>query len=280
MKKTRLIIASLILSFGFVTSVKAETVLEEINRTGVVKFAMRNDSPPFGYLDGDGTLTGLCLDFFNLLQQRIIQKLNRQSLTVRVSQSSLANRFSLIQNKQSHLECGPNTIKSNISEGLVFSRPFFTTGIQFLVRPQIARSFDSEGALKNLKIGVLRNSTAQELIINKYPQAQILEFQGSTGRTQGIQALRQDKIDAFATDGILILGETVKQGLALYQGYELLPTVPMTCDNYGMIISDDLEWENLVNSVITEMIGSSTIPARWFEILDTYVTKVRQQCPE
>lgn len=280
MKKNHLIIACLIFSFGFVNSVKAETVLEEINRTGVVKFAMRNDSAPFGYLDGEGKLTGLCLDFFNLLKTRLVQKLNRQILTVRVSQSSIANRFSLVAKKQSQIECGPNTIRTTIPEGVAFSQPFFTTGIQFLVRPQIARGFDSQGSLANLKIGVLRNSTAQEFIKNKYPQAQILEYQGSSGRTLGIQGLRQDKIDAFATDGILILGETVKQGIGLYQRYELLPESPMTCDNYGMIIPNDPEWENLVNSVITEMIGSSNIPDQWFEILDTYVKKVRENCPE
>lgn len=280
MKKTSWLIASLIIFLGFVDGVKAETTLELINRTGVVKFAMRNDSPPFGYLDNDNNLRGLCLDFFYLLKQKIREKLNRQTITVKVFQSSLDDRFSLVENKQVHLECGPNTIHNKTSEKVAFSREFFITGIQFLVGPGKVTSFNPEGTLENFVIGVLKASSTAEYIRQRYPLAEIQEYQGQAGRFRGIQALRQDKIDAFVSDGVLLIGETVRQGSNLFQNYTLLPEAPLVCERYGIIVANDPEWIALVNGTITEMIELRQIPKNWFDIIETYQQKVKASCEQ
>jgi len=51
--------------------VKAETTLEEIQRTGVLKVGIRTDAIPFGYRKPNGELTGYCLDFFAALKERV-----------------------------------------------------------------------------------------------------------------------------------------------------------------------------------------------------------------
>ncbi|MGL4883097.1 MAG: amino acid ABC transporter substrate-binding protein, partial [Waterburya sp.] len=57
--------------------VKAETVLAKIQRTGVLTLAVREDAPPFGYLDANDNLQGYCLDFFALLEKQLNNKLER-----------------------------------------------------------------------------------------------------------------------------------------------------------------------------------------------------------
>ena len=50
-----------------ISSVKAEETLAKIQRTGVLSVAIREDAPPFGYLDAQENVQGYCLDFFSLL---------------------------------------------------------------------------------------------------------------------------------------------------------------------------------------------------------------------
>jgi polar amino acid transport system substrate-binding protein len=74
------IIAVFLLSFisTLTLGVKAESVLDTIQRTGVVKVAIREDAAPFGSVDPEGNLQGYCLEFFTLLEDKLINQLNRE----------------------------------------------------------------------------------------------------------------------------------------------------------------------------------------------------------
>ncbi|NES81222.1 MAG: transporter substrate-binding domain-containing protein [Moorea sp. SIO2B7] len=130
---------------------------------------------------------------------------------------------------------------------------------------------NANGNLENITIGLLEGTTTEELIKSKYPLANIQYFQGVTGRLRGIQNFLQGKIDTFASDGILLIGEIIKQegiepGLFL-TNYSLVPKVPLTCDYYGMIIpKNDPQWQNLVNSVIQSQEFKQVL-RNWFGVL-------------
>ena len=49
------------------STARAESTLDKIKRTGVLKVAIRQDAAPFGYLDANDNLQGYCLDFFTIL---------------------------------------------------------------------------------------------------------------------------------------------------------------------------------------------------------------------
>ena len=242
----------------------ADSVLEEIQETGVIKVAVRSDAVPFGYLDLNNELRGLCLDFFALLREKISQEINRNILSIRLYKSTLFNRFKLVEDNIVYLECGPNTIHNLGNDKLAFSQPFFITGTQLLIRQEDASKFNFNSSLANLIIGVLRNTTTAEFIENKYPLAELELFQGVTGRRRGVQALQQGKIDAFASDGILLRGESEIQQLSRDR-YPLVPQQPLTCDYYGIILpGNDSKWQELVNSVIEDPQARKLLDD-WFE---------------
>jgi polar amino acid transport system substrate-binding protein len=233
------------------SAVQAETVLENIRNNGVLKVGIREDAVPFGFLDANENLSGLCLDFVNILLQEVKQTLQRDAIIVKIFKSTLFNRFDLVSDRVINLECGPNTIRDAVDYQIAFSQPFFITGTQFLIRAEDENQFKPGASLENTVVGVLRNTTNKTVIENRFPLAQLREFQGPTGRLRGVQALQQGKINAFASDGILLVGEAALQGLVLGQTYRIVPQNPIDCESYGMILpNNDPQWQELVNQSI------------------------------
>ncbi|NES75929.1 MULTISPECIES: hypothetical protein [Okeania] len=66
-------------------------------------------------------------------------------------------------------------------------------------------------------------------------------------------------IDAFASDGILLVGEAFRKGLKETQ-YSIEPNRPLTCISYSMILpANDSEWEKTVNEYIRVKLSISQI---------------------
>ncbi len=260
---------SLILSIVFASQLKAqqETVLEQIDRTGLLSIGIREDAVPFGYRDLNGNLSGICLDLIALLRQELTEKLNKKALAIKLYQSTLLNRFELVNDKVVNLECGPNTIRTISDYEIQFSRPFFISGTQFLIKQENQNRVNPNGNLDGLKIGILVNTSTQAFLTAKYPAAEFVEFQGTTGRYRGVQALQGGQIDAFASDGILLIGEATLQGLSLESNYTLVPKLPLNCENYGLILpGNDPQWRSFVDSVIVQA-REKGLFRRWFGVV-------------
>ncbi|MCC0179784.1 amino acid ABC transporter substrate-binding protein [Waterburya agarophytonicola K14] len=266
-----------LLFFCLTSPVKAESILEKIQRTGIVRVAIREDAAPFGYLASEGDLQGYCLDFFALLEKQLVKNLERNTLSIKLFKSTANNRFSLVSNNIVDLECGSNTIRDNTPEGVSFSTAFFTTGTQFLVNKKNRDRFNLDRDLDEIRLGVIKNTTTEEFIIERYPSAIIQSFSGVTARTRGIQAVSQGKIDAMISDGILLRAEAQKQGLSA-SDYPLIPKTPLTCDRYGMIVkAEDPSWQNFVNSVVQSP-EVTALSKAWFGNLLEYNSIASNVC--
>lgn len=227
-----------------------ETVLAEIRRTGVLKIAMRNDSPPFGYIDRQQNLwTGYCSDLADSLGMYLAQELNLNAgVEVIKLPSTPENRLELVGDS-AHLECGPNTITEDAEA--TFSNTFFVTGTNFLVETDNTTKVDPSSSLEELKIGVLKNTLTEQFVRQNYPQANIVSFSGERGRAEGVRAIATGEIDTFASDGILLAGEVARQNLEPNK-YQLVPEKPLTCDFYGLILPQgDSQWRSMVNNFLS-----------------------------
>ena len=257
----------------------SQTVLETIKETGVLKVAIREDAAPFGYVNFADNLQGFCLDFFTLLEEKLKEQLPRNSLATRLLKSTVNNRFNLVEEGLSNIECGPNTIRDLSSTEVTFSRPFFDTRTQFLVATEQTDAADLDGDLANIKIGVIRDTTTEELVRERYPDASIVLFSGATARNRGVQAVAQGKIAAMASDGILLRAEAARQDLPIAD-FALIPTVAIDCDDrvfarsdrYGMIISQDAQWQDFVNSVIVSP-EFQRLFVQWFRSIESFPTE-------
>jgi predicted dienelactone hydrolase/ABC-type amino acid transport substrate-binding protein len=230
---------------------EGENTLAEIKKTRTLKVGMRTDAAPLGYIDSKQDLwTGFCADFADSLGNYLTQKLNITSgIEVIKLPSNLENRFELVEQDTVHLECGPNSISKD-REDISFSNPFFVSGTRLLVTNGNVAQVNLTKGLEGVKIGVLQNTTTAEFIEETYPEAEIVYFQGQTGRSEGIKAVTHDSIDTFVSDDLLLRGEIEQQNLPP-NNYQLVPKEPLTCDFYGLILPEgDRQWHNTVNAFI------------------------------
>ena len=229
---------------------REEPILEEINRTGVLKVGVRSDAAPFSYLNDNSNWTGYCASFINSLEDYLELKLDRPGgIQVVKLPSNLQNRYQLLQQDRVHLECGPNTIRSDI-EDVTFSQPFFVTGTKFLLKSDRANRVNHNSDLADLTVGVLKDTTTEKFVEEQYPMTKKVYFAGNQARAEAIKALNDNTIDALISDSILSTQEIQQQGLS-NNNYVLLPAQPLTCDYYGIMLPQgDRTWQNTINNFL------------------------------
>jgi polar amino acid transport system substrate-binding protein len=271
-------ILSIFLGLNYSLPVQGQNILEEIQKTGLLKVGIRSDAVPFGYRDNNRELRGICFDFVALLRKELIKKIERNIITVKIVISTLYNRFEIVEDNLVYLECGPNTIREIPEYNVEFSDAFFLTGIQLLIKKDLAENIKNYQNLRDLKVGVLRYTTAEKFIKNKYPDVNIELFQGVKGSLRAIQAVQQGRIDSFANDAILLIGESILLQLPLNEKYTLIPKKPLTCEKYGLIIPDnDPLWRDFVNSVI-DSAQEKEIAKEWLSVLADELQKTEEFC--
>ncbi len=268
---TRLLISvlSIIFTVSFPVLSWAETVLERVNRTGVLDAGVREDAVPFSYMDENQNLEGYSVELVKLIHRRLEKELNKP-IKLQLKTVSIEQRFQLVQNGTIDLVCSADSITPEREAFVDFSIPFFTSGIQLLVRQEDAKRLDptqtSEADLQmvtreEISIGFIQGTTTDSEFRPIYPEAQ---WQIISSRTEGVRRLKSQNLDGIASDGILLLGELWRQGDNLQQ-FQLVPAQPLTFEDYGCILPEkNPKWSNLVNSTITSA-ENTNLWNQWFD---------------
>lgn len=245
---------------------RAESILEEIDETGVLRVAFRKDAVPFGFINRQDAWDGYCGDMAIALSEYLTQQLDREiDIEIAELTSTLENRFELVQDDSVHLECGPNTIRDDV-EGIIFSNPIFTASTQFLVPTGTEAQVNPNTPLSGARLGVLSNTTTELFVAERYPNAEIVTFSGIQGRENAIAATASGEIDAFVGDGILSYAEVLLEQRS-FDGFSLIPELPLTCDFYGLILpNDDPEWRTMVNQFLVSD-AENTVSDKWFKTI-------------
>jgi len=246
----------LFLSLSFSPSAWAETVLEQIERTGVLRAGVRTDAVPFGYLNDNGEIEGYAVDLIELIHSQLEEELGR-SLELDLTVVTLGDRFEEVQNGNLDLVCEAASVTVEREAKVDFSIPFFTTGIQVLVRSEDRDRLDptqlSETQLEpvtagQVTVGFLESTTTDDDFRSIYPEA---TWETIPDRAEGVRRLQAGELDGIAGDGILLLGELWRQGQD-FDAFPLVPRQPVTFENYGCILPlNSREWGTVVNSTIT-----------------------------
>ncbi|MEB3309928.1 MAG: amino acid ABC transporter substrate-binding protein [Snowella sp.] len=253
-------LALILLSTG-AAKASAETVLEKVAKTGVLNAGTRVDTIPFGYLNEQGKVEGYSVDLSTLIQKKLEKKLNKP-IKLNLVNVNVNSRFKEVESGNLDLVCSATTITQERLERVNFSIPFFVTGAQFLVKRADEKLFNINGTLKNLAIAYLPNTTTSEIIPQIYPAAKWVAVQT---RQEGIAKLKKGEVNSVVSDGILLIGELVKEGQDP-RHFALMPKQPITTELYGCILpKQDTQWKEFVDAVIASP-ENHDLQNDWFNV--------------
>ncbi|UBF24084.1 amino acid ABC transporter substrate-binding protein [Kovacikia minuta CCNUW1] len=239
-KNSALLLSSFVLTAAMLAPVRAETVLERVTRTGVMNAGTRVDALPFAYIDKDGVWKGYSIDMMELIKTRLEQETGRK-IQMKLARVTVGDRVNRIGKGEIDIVCGATSLNlRNIFE-IDFSVGYFVTGTQLLKKknqPPVSTG--------RWVIGVIPNTTNQLFIRERFPIATPVAIRN---RSEGVAALQSGRIDAFASDGILLAG--LMQAQPNREEFELVPAKPLTFEEYACILpKEDTQFRTLVNDTL------------------------------
>ncbi len=239
MNKCSIAILSLILALAFPGRSLAETVVEKVARTNVLTVGTRFDAIPYSYVNDQGELVGYSIDVLNLIKAQLQQELGKEITIQMVEANDPSERIPLLMNRQIDITCDTQFTWER-DRHVDFSTSYGISGIRLLTLQE--SDLGSPESLIAQQIGVISNSTAQDVMQLVQPQATLVPI--STVE-EGFTALIEGEVDALAGDTIVLGGMAQRMGL---NDYQLAPTEPYA--RYGiacMVPENNSTFLNLVN---------------------------------
>jgi polar amino acid transport system substrate-binding protein len=197
-RKLALFTLGTLLSLFFAPSpALASTVLEKVAKTGVLTAGTSKDAFPFAY-DKQGQLTGYSVDMLQLISKQLEQNLKRP---VKLELVALApqDRIPKLLKGEVDIVCDFSSFTWQREAEVDFSVSYGVTGTRLLVKRGAALA--EPDSLVGKRIGTLPGTTNELAIRKAQPQAQVVLF---GDRAEAYAALQQGKIDAFASDDLLL----------------------------------------------------------------------------
>jgi len=178
--------------------------LKRIKKSGEIKIGYRASEPPMSFADKDGNPAGYSIDICNGIVSEVESEIG-SDVEVEYVEVTAEGRFEALRDKKIDILCGSTTKTLSRSALVDFTQMTFVTGASLMTLKD-NKKLDSAG-LAGTIIGVVQ-ATTTEVILRKLLQdtstdAEIMLFDSAD---DGIQALREKKIDAFSSDQIVLIG--------------------------------------------------------------------------
>lgn len=190
------------LSFGLLTGIATdavgETVVEKITRTGKITAGTSKDALPFAYRNDQGELVGYSIDILNLITRQLEEEYDQEIELELVALQPKERIPQLIAGKVD-IVCDASSFTWKRDREIDFSFSYGSTGTRLLTKR--GNDYWDAESLVGQRIGALAKTTNEKAIRRVQPLAKVMIIKD---RAAGFDALRQGKIDAFASDGILL----------------------------------------------------------------------------
>jgi polar amino acid transport system substrate-binding protein len=178
----------------------ASSVLEKIAKTGVLTAGTSKDSSPFSYADPKGALVGYSVDMLQLVKLQLEKELKRP-ITLKLVAVDPAQRLPQIQGGAIDIFCGASSFTWARDQAVDFSVSYGITGTRLLAKRDAP--IGDPASIAGKRVGAIAGTTNESAVRKAQPTAQIVIVKD---RAEGYKALADGKIDAFASDGVLLYG--------------------------------------------------------------------------
>jgi glutamate/aspartate transport system substrate-binding protein len=179
--------------------------LAAIKAGKTVRLGYREASPPFSFLDQAGRPIGYSLELCEAVVDEIGVEVDEPALRIDYVKVTSETRIPAVLDKKIDLECGSTTANAERSRRVAFSPLIFVAGTKLMVpkASPVAGITD----LRGKSIVVTKGTTNEQAIQAADKKFSLgLKIVTADDHEQSYQMLAEGKVDAFATDDVLLYG--------------------------------------------------------------------------
>lgn len=192
-KKTALSVTLLASLFGAATMAHADQ-LDNIQQAGVIKIAVFDSNPPFGFVDPKTRqLAGYDIDIANAIGKSL-------GVKVQLEPTNPANRIPLLASNKVDLIAANFTITEQRAKAVDFSAPYFATGQKFIAKKGVLKQPED---IANLRIGADKGTVQEITLREQYPTAKVISYDDTP---VAFTALRNGNVQAITQDDAKLVG--------------------------------------------------------------------------
>jgi glutamate/aspartate transport system substrate-binding protein len=251
--------------------------LKKIKDSGAVTIGNRESSVPFSYLDENGKPIGYSVELCNRIADEVKKTLHMPNLVVRYMTVAPAARIPLLTNGTIDLECSTTDRSLSRMGQVAFSIPTFVIGGRILTK--IGSGVTDWGDLHGKVVGVAQGTSTEQLVnalvaTPAYAGTRVLTLKD---HAQGLLALETGRVDAYATDDVVLYGlrstSRIKDKLTV-------TGQPLSVDTFAIVLRrDDPDFEIVVDRALSELYRSPAIETlyhRWFDRIDVPMSEANK----
>lgn len=238
--------------------------LKKIKDTGTIVMGHREASIPFSYMDSKGKPIGYSMELCGRIIDKIKVELNIPNLKVVLKPVTSQTRIPLLANRTIDIECGSTTNNLTRSKQIDYLAVTFITGTKLAVKKgaNIKEIEDLNGKAIALSLGTTNEKAVKRVAKEKGLK---IKYHMVKDHGQGWLALTTGRVDAYATDDVLLYGLISKSKNP--GGYKVVGRF-LSYDPYGIMVRrDDSAMRLMGNTVLADLMRSGEMQKiydKWF----------------
>jgi len=198
---------ALLLAGLFALPACAQT-LDKIRKQGAITLGYIDGAAPFSYADGNGEPQGYSVDLCRAVAAGIAEQLKRPGLKTRWVKLTIQDRIEAVRARKVDVECSTTTSTLSRQKLVDFSLLTFVDGGSILTR--IDSPANKLADLGGRKIAVIRGTTTERALRDALTRGMVqAEMVPIATRDEGLELLRQSKVDGLASDRTTLIGVVV-----------------------------------------------------------------------
>lgn len=224
--------------------------LKTIISTKTIKIAHRVDSSPFSFVDDRKQVIGYTIDICKSVVASLERQFKVTGIDIQWVPVTSQSRFDVVAKGEADMECGASTVTLGRMKEVDFSNSVFveSTGVAVMTKSGINNANDLAGK----KIAVVAGTSNEQAIVNRSKQTP-MEVVRVTERAEAIAALESGKIDAYASDKLLLVGANFSDPRAM----KLLPD-DLSVEPYAIVLPrGDWALRLAVNTALAQIMRGS-----------------------
>ncbi|KPK08718.1 MAG: hypothetical protein AMJ64_02620 [Betaproteobacteria bacterium SG8_39] len=251
----RILIAVLALALPALATAQ-DTALDKIRSSKTVTMAYRTNALPFSFKDANGQPAGYTVELCKRVAASMESQLKLPGLKIRWVEATSQDRFDLVEKREVDMECGATTATLKRMERVDFSSYVFVDSTGLLV--SVASGIRTFPDVAGKRIAVIAGSTNEEAVKSALKRALLkAEVVSVKSREAAVAALEGGKVDAFASDKILLEG--IANKIKDTRKYGLLPD-DLSIEPYAIMLPrGDSALRLEVNRALSRVFGSRAI---------------------